>query len=263
MERTFRWIALSWMALSGGCQSAPADRCDSPKGCDEADVDASAGADCPVEIPVWAYLLSTDEERLPDGKVTLVDLGTGAPPKEAIGLAAGCPFEFEPALTLGSVDTSGEEEPQSLVWMQLEQDGSDSWLTVRAPGWKPQLEVGSELRVSLGYECDFQGASDSFIELRDAEGALVFWVGQAPGLDYLDAPREFTLDEGKSKACAHDQVAHSIEIAVDAARVAVPSGHHANVGDYRFTNAYYLEYVGSNPSSDAFDIFVRAALWRR
>lgn len=241
------------VATEGGATTVPSDLTDAGVG---------IGVTCDQSLPMAAYVLSGKEGTLPEGLSSVLEVGTGVPPDDALGYRVGCVGEFEWALIAGQLDLDGDTV-SDLRWLRFEHEGSEHWLTLQAPSLELPFAAGDSFSLSTGHECDSQGATDSFIELRDESDELVFWLSQAYSFGDVETPAEFSLSPGDTVCVGEYWNALQVEVMLDGATRSLEPGTQVEFGEFMFTHGTYTVETRPIPASHASGYFIRMAAWRR
>lgn len=186
----------------------------------------------------------------------VVDAGLGEPGDACV--TAGGPIG---RYVSGAAEASPTVDDMS--WFELE-DASGDRYTVAVTGGDatPIFELGQELDVA--YSFMFGGFSPDVgnLEIRDIDGTLVGWVGEAGGLDGLELPAEMeSVVEGPAVCSQRDTgcgdwQAHDVNVIVSGTEGRVPYGATVEVSDLALAHGGYEQEVPSTGQQGCADWFV-------
>lgn len=127
-------------------------------------------------------------------------------------------------------------EPWFLDVVPAEGSGDGAMVGLLADDLKPMLEVGDV--VTVDYEWENGGFSPDVgsLTLRDAEGRLVLWTGEAGSAAELPLPDEIDVEPGRRLCVRSDDCGEvalgTLRVSVEGESVEVNYGGRAEVGDY-------------------------------
>jgi hypothetical protein len=164
--------------------------------------------------------------------------------------------------------------PQSLVsdpdvqWVQLEHgDGSLVTLGVKADGFDlTQLGVGTELSYDFASATFGWSPDIGHLELRDASGVLLLWLGEGGRLEDLAPPAELTIERGQTTCWTADECVGGWQQSGLVATVGgeseelAPYGT-ADLGGLHVVHGGFDEQTGSSTCPDAYVADLQVAVW--
>lgn len=218
------------------------------------------GVMCPPaeECPALGSLLfgacvASDEPNAFDGGVSdSKDIGASLDESSEVQLTGSVERIDEAPVDCGAVGfgTSGTGTRTFVV-----SDGDASLnVVVKLPGELPLLEVGDHVRVD--YQRDATGAfsegppSKGHLELRDAAGQLLLWIGRSPRrVEHLPTPSEVSVENGAMRCAPADRYLcpelRSVKVTIDGQAVDVPYRETRNLGDYAVMHGENIESANS------------------
>ena len=220
--------------------------CDLPieGGCD-ARQDPAPVSGCLVPVDGWGDDDPMLEQQGADLELsgTVVGAGLGEPADECV--TAGGPIGHHV-----SADAEGAVTVDDMSWFELEDASGDRYTVAVAAGdATPVFEVGQELDVT--YSFFFGGFSPDVgnLEIRQADGSLVGWVGEAGGLDGLALPDELeSVTEGPAVCSQRDTgcgdwQAHDVNVIVEGVEGRVPYGATVTASDLAVAHGGYEQEI--------------------
>jgi hypothetical protein len=182
---------------------------------------------------------------------TVLDVGVGDPP-------AG---PFGPDLRLGNIFS------MQASWLHIKSDnGKEGWIKLIAPGFLSQSQPGDIVRVTAHVASFF--AIEGWIELRDADGNLLFWYGEAQDVSALRIPEGplITLGEGAVQAevggeCVPHWEQKQLQVELAGATASIGYGEQLALGGWWINNVGVDVQLSQATCPDASATSARAALW--
>jgi hypothetical protein len=182
----------------------------------------------------------------------VLDAGTGEPPDHCFDQA-----QIEPWGTEIAVDDAW--------WLRVaDGEGTERIVGVWLPDGPSGPAVGDEIAGEMSYRPGMFGPTVGWIELRDAAGALIAWVGTGGDLRDLELPSEVKLDRGAvagrdSSQCVAWE-SYDLDAAVDGDAGVLPYGGAEVFGGLELRHGGYDEQTSDSRCPDAFVARVTVAI---
>lgn len=219
---------------------------------------------------VESALVVRDAFNVPGGDVALEGtvraVGRGLPEKAGAG---SCPFSSEHTQSFGDGFQSSDNATAlaQISWVRIErEDGVEATLAVVASGFAFPSRAGDALGFRSHVEPARFAPDQSWLEVRDASGALVLWIASAGSVAELNTPAELVLSQGAvdlqlSGQCIASWTEHRIEASMAGSQASVASRERGVLGSYQLVNGSVQVQTGESRCTDAFAAFARAAVW--
>lgn len=232
---------------------------------------ACAGKDEPGHEPAidstLAVAVCADGDGVTSPGTNPSELGlqwNGTVSEVGTGLIAPCPSKGR--LTMASLHS--ETPPlQPTTWLRIQSaERRELLLTISAPGFAPAIQVGDALRIEAQALDEGYSADNGWLELRDGNGQLLFWYGEADSVANLQTPHELQLSEGEVQAqpgAGWFPIYAQKRLDAEISGVSGSIGWSAQgaVGDWLVTNFGVSTQVAPSTCFDAFISSASAAIW--